>query len=71
MVNEIHTETSRLRTFKIMPRNLNVIVLSWIRLLEGTAGEGGDEYIIFYYKRVEIFMLLLPFFFFALSLVAK
>jgi hypothetical protein len=28
MVKEIHTETSSLRTLKIMPRNLNVIVRS-------------------------------------------
>jgi hypothetical protein len=32
MVQEIHTETSILRTLKIMPRNLNEIVRSWIRL---------------------------------------
>ncbi len=32
MVYEIHTETSSLITFKIMPRNLNEIVRSWIRL---------------------------------------
>ncbi len=29
----IHTETSSLRTVKIIPRNLNEIVHSWIRLL--------------------------------------
>ncbi len=35
MVYEIHTETSSLRTVKIMPRNLNDIahVRSWIRLM--------------------------------------
>ncbi len=32
-------ETSSLRTLKIMPRNLNEIVRSWIRLLEIKAGE--------------------------------
>ncbi len=31
----IHTETSSLRTLKIMTRNLNEIVCSWIRLLVG------------------------------------
>ncbi len=31
--NYIHTETSSLRTPKIMPRNVNEIVRSWIRLL--------------------------------------
>jgi hypothetical protein len=31
---KIHTETSSLRTIKILPRNLNKIVCSWIRLLE-------------------------------------
>ncbi len=30
----IDTETSSLRTFKIVPRNLNEIVRLWIRLLE-------------------------------------
>ncbi len=29
-----HMETSSLRTLKIMPRNLNEIVRSWIRLQE-------------------------------------
>ncbi len=33
MVKEIHTETSSLRTLKILPINLNEIVRSWIRLL--------------------------------------
>jgi hypothetical protein len=32
MVSEIHTETSTLRTLKIMPRNLKEILSSWIRL---------------------------------------
>ena len=32
LVKEIHTETSILWTFNIMPRNLNEIVSSWIRL---------------------------------------
>ncbi len=32
MVYEICTDTSSLRTVKIMPRNLNEIVRSWIRL---------------------------------------
>ncbi len=31
---EIHTETSSLRTLKIMPRNINKIVSSWIRVLD-------------------------------------
>ncbi len=35
-VLEIHTETSSLRTFKIMPRNLNKIVCSWIWLQYST-----------------------------------
>ncbi len=33
MVFEIHTETSSLKTLKIIPRNLNEIVRSWIWLL--------------------------------------
>ncbi len=37
-LKKIHTETSSLRTLKIMPRNLNEIVRSWIRLQD----ERGD-----------------------------
>ncbi len=32
MVEEIHKETSSLRTLKIKPRSINEIVHSWIRL---------------------------------------
>ncbi len=38
LVWEIHTETSSLWTLKVMPRNLNEIVRSWIRLLHKSLG---------------------------------
>ncbi len=37
----MYTETSSLRTLKIMPRNLNEILSSWIRLKEYCNGGGG------------------------------
>jgi hypothetical protein len=43
MVSEIQTETSSLRTLKIMPRNLNVTVRSWIRL-QDTCGNSNFAY---------------------------
>ncbi len=39
MVYEIHTESSSMWTLEIMPRNLNEIVLSWIRLLYAVQGQ--------------------------------
>ncbi len=43
MASEIHTETSSLRTLKIMPRNLNKIVRSWIWLQLSRAREAAVE----------------------------
>ncbi len=40
MVSEIHPETSSLRTLKVMPKNLNKIESSWIRLQNGCQSIG-------------------------------